>query len=170
MKKVALCIIITCILFSASAQKGYKGGVDFGYTFGLNLDMKNTFYSISTTHGYSLFNRLFFGAGLGILQSHITATGIGYHWFRKEVYIMPLYAEIRGRFLQCKFSPFFSLRGGYNISLVQNKIRSPGFFYTPSLGLDIKIVDQMSIYLSAGLYIHYEIYGDYRPGLEFRCY
>lgn len=141
MKKTISILIITLALLASNhlfaqnpPQRGYRGFVETGYSFGLG-DIGMNRFEISTTHGFQLNEHLFIGAGLA------------YHGFRKSGFNwegVPIFGEVRGDWFRGKFSPFASAKLGYNTGDIE------GFYFAPSAGYRYAFGKKMGLSLSLG--------------------
>ncbi len=98
-------------------KKGYRGFVDFGFSYGVGSWGQDRI-EFSTTHGYQILPCLFAGLGIGFHY---------YHW--DGVLEIPIYADIRGT-LPCRSicQPFLDFKIGYTV------YDADGFYMTPSIG------------------------------------
>lgn len=113
---------------------GYKGFVDFGYTFGTG-DYGYDRIEFSTSHGYQ-FNPYFY---LGV--------GAGLNYFTSpEICSVPIFANARLTLpINRTINPFFDLKTGYTVS---RDVK--GFYLSPSVGARFDIGNDKAINLSAG--------------------
>jgi len=104
---------------------------------------------IQNVTGYQ-FNKLF---GLGI--------GIGYDMYNidRRQAIIPVFTEVRGRFLDKKVSPQYSLGAGlgFGINAEENGISKikPGFMWNPAFGFSIQGRDNASFSIDIGYQFQY---------------
>lgn len=104
-------------------KTGYKGFADLGFTIGIGKYGENRF-AISTSHGYQFNPNLFTGLGIG-----------ANYYLDSKVVSLPIFAHIRGNFLNNNISPFIDLKIGYSVLDVE------GFFMVPSLGCKIGFIN-----------------------------
>jgi hypothetical protein len=107
------------VMLPSDFTPGYRGMVDFGYTIGVG-DYGTGRLELTTSHGYQFNPYLFIGGGVGI------------HYFTEgEVASIPIFADIRGNFLQeGTFIPFATLKAGYTAG---GDIH--GFYLAPAIGV-----------------------------------
>ena len=113
--------------FSANAQSRYSGEVDFGYS--LSLDEVFDQVGVSTTHGISINERLFLGAGVGVNYAYDI-----------EQVMMPVYANLKGFLpLSEKTSFFASADVGYTIGFDNDYLGGSvsGFYCCPAVGVKL---------------------------------
>ena len=101
--------------------KGYKGFVETGYIFDLEL---------STTHGYQFNNYLFVGGGAGIN-----------FYTDADLYSVPLFASFRANFMNKKITPFADIKSGYTVGDVE------GAFVTVGFGVRFALAKKMALNL-----------------------
>ncbi len=97
-------------------EKGYRGFIDGGYTFGVG-DFADNRIDFSTSHGYQFNPYLFAGLGLG-----------AQYYFDNKKFEMPLFAHFRGEFLKGAATPFIDFKVGYTV------LDATGFYMNPSVG------------------------------------
>ena len=113
-------------------EKGYKGFVEAGYTFGVG-DYGEGRPTFQTTHGYQ-FNPYIF-AGIGA----------GFNYFTDSKAIgVPIYADGRLTFINNYITPFLDVKIGYSVVDVE------GFFLSPSLGCRFGVGNDTALLLSFG--------------------
>ena len=118
--------------FARGPEKGYKGFVEAGYTFGVG-DYGEGRPTFQTTHGYQ-FNPYIF-AGIGA----------GFNYFTDSKAIgVPIYADGRVTFIDNKITPFFDVKVGYSVVDVE------GFFFSPSMGCRFGFNNDTALLLSFG--------------------
>jgi hypothetical protein len=129
MKKVIVALVLmfglSLSVFSQdySVKRGYKGFIDFGYSFNVAMDgfadeisgydSDKLFWS--TSHGYQFNPYLFLGGGVGfhLMQKYETPYMDIPLDSRDYMIDIPVYAETRITFINGNISPFISGRGGY---------------------------------------------------------
>lgn len=99
---------------------GYKGFIDLGYTFGVG-DFGEDRIAFSTTHGYQVNPYIFAGIGAGIN-----------YYTSPDAWSVPIFADVRGTFLNNSITPFIDLKIGYSI------LDAEGFYLSPSIGCRIR--------------------------------
>lgn len=140
MKKfIILFVIVLLGAPQAFAQKtsGYEGTIDLGYGIGIEEGTAD-FLHFSAINGYR-FNP-YFSIGLG--------TGLRYN-ISTEGLAMPLTAEFKGTFSNSKVAPFAGLGVGYTLA-ISPEFGGLGFTFTPSLGVQFKLMETIALSLSAG--------------------
>ncbi len=123
------------LLEPTEIKTGYRGSVDFGYSFGVGTWRCDRF-EILTTHGYQ-FNPYFY-AGVG--------TGLNV-WFFEDSGMdtgFPLYAKFRCNVLDHKLSPFIDVNIGYSVGNIS------GLYFAPSLGVRFTPLSKVGINLHVG--------------------
>lgn len=131
-------------------RRGYKGFVDFGYTFGIG-DYSINRLEITTSHGFQFNPYIFLGGGTGL------------HYFHEsESTAMPLFADFRVNFKKGSVVPFAGLKTGYTFML-SDDVEDLGFYCAPSVGVKVMMNHRMALNLSLGytiqLFDYY--YSDY---------
>lgn len=111
---------------------GYKGFIDFGYTFDLS-DYDAAKIEFMTSHGYQFSPYFYLGAGIGLHYY----TGI-------EDISVPLFANVRANMMTGNVTPFVDGKIGYSLGEVD------GFYFSPSLGCRIAVAERTGINLSLG--------------------
>lgn len=130
---------------------GYRGFVDLGGGVGVG-DYGDGIFSVSTSHGYQFNPYLFVGAGLGV----------DYH-FDWETMFLPVFADIRGYFIDSRISPFLGVKIGYS------PIDGSGVYFNPSVGASFGMSGNFALNVSlgynlqrSGMYFYYNSsYGSY---------
>lgn len=112
---------------------GYKGFIDFGYTFDLS-DYDAAKIEFMTSHGYQ-FNPYFY-LGLGVGLHYYTGT---------EDISVPLFANVRANMMKGAVVPFVDGRIGYSLGDDVD-----GFYFSPSLGCRVAVAERAGINLSLG--------------------
>ena len=124
-------------------QKGYRGFVDLEYYYS-NDEVSENHYGFSTSHGYQLKPWLFVGAGAGMKISH-KKHRTDLRTPKEDIYMFPVFADIRLDLLKSKFTPFLDCRVGYTLG---NK--AFGLMVNPSLGCRIGLTNKLAINASLG--------------------
>lgn len=83
-------------------QKGYRGFVDFGYTFSDNEKEVGT-YGVETVHGFQINDRFFVGAGAAAFRDNDAFVSV------------PIFADFRVNAINHSVSPFFDFKAGYDL-------------------------------------------------------
>ncbi|MBQ6080417.1 MAG: hypothetical protein IJK93_09090 [Muribaculaceae bacterium] len=124
-------------------QKGYRGFVDVEYYYS-NDEVSENHYGFSTSHGFQLKPWLFVGAGAGMKISH-KKHRTDLRTPKEDIYMFPVFADIRLDLLKSKFTPFLDCRVGYTLG---NK--AFGLMVNPSLGCRIGLTNKLAINASLG--------------------
>lgn len=114
-------------------KSGYKGFVDFGYTFGVGHVSDAGRLSLTTSHGVQINPYLFVGGG----------TTVNYYT-SASYFSLPLFANVRGSFMDNSISPFVDLKIGYTIFDVT------GFYFSPSIGCRFGLQNGNGVNVSLG--------------------
>lgn len=140
-------------------KSGYKGIVELGYQFGVgSLGMDRL--KLNIINGYQ-FNP-YFSAGVG--------TGLRYYLDADEV-LIPVFADLRGNFLDRKLSPYFSVGIGYSFD-ASNSFDGVGFLLNPSVGISLKISGKSALNFGVGYemqnmdYYIYDYYSGWKESTE----
>jgi len=139
-------------------QTGYRGFIDFGYTFGTG-DFDLGRLELTTSHGALITPNLFIGGGTGI--HYYCTDGLS------EV-VVPLFLDIQGIANSTKsIAPFGGLKIGYSFDATES-FEDLGLYFAPSVGMKFLLDNNKSINLSLGytfqyvkVYIYYYGYGGY---------
>jgi hypothetical protein len=123
--------------------KGYTGIIELGLTdFPPRAGNGNMpMFSLNVINGY-IFNPYFM---IGI--------GIGMDASTQNVFMMPLFEDIRVHFLKGKVSPYFDLRIGYNAEFVTSYGQlniDHGFLCNPSLGARVALNKKAALSFGIG--------------------
>ena len=102
-------------------ERGYKGFVDLGYTFGIG-DWGIDRLELSTSYGYQFNPYIFVGAGVA-----------ANYYFDAECFGLPIFVHVRGNIFDNKISPYIDFKIGYS-PLEDVK----GMYMVPSVGCKIK--------------------------------
>ena len=124
-------------------QKGYRGFVDLEYYLS-NDEVSEDHYGFSTSHGYQLKPWLFVGAGAGMKISH-NKHRTDLRTPKEDIYMFPVFADVRADLLKSRFSPFLDCRVGYTLG---NK--AFGLMVNPSLGCRIGLANRLAINVTIG--------------------
>ncbi|MBR5169015.1 MAG: hypothetical protein IKW85_00430 [Muribaculaceae bacterium] len=125
-------------------QRGYRGFVDLEYYNHIDANSENHF-GFSTVHGYQFYPWLFVGAGAGVKISHKKHYKDTSYPYLKDIYMFPVFADVRFDLLKSKFSPYLDCRVGYTLG---NK--AFGVMFNPSLGCRMGLNDKLAINASLG--------------------
>ena len=122
-------------------QRGYRGFVDLEYYYS-NDEVSEDHYGFSTAHGYQLKPYLFVGAGAAMMISH-NKHRKDFRTPKTDIYMFPVFGDVRLDLLKSRFSPFLNCRVGYTLG---NK--AFGLMVNPSLGCRIGLTDKLAINVS----------------------
>lgn len=114
-------------------HSGYRGFIDTGGAVGVG-DYGDPVFSFSTSHGYQFGPYFFIGAGLGV----------DYH-FDWETAFMPIFADLRGYFINGKVTPFIGAKAGY--SPLKN---GEGTYFNPNIGASFFVSDDIALNITVG--------------------
>lgn len=146
MKKILLILTVIMATFSSSAQSGYRGFADLGYTFGVG-DYPFGRFEVSTTHGYQVVPYFYVGAGVGFhfMQKYETK-GMGDYALdiRDAKVSIPFFIDLHSTFMKTKFSPFVDVKLGYFVT------NHDGFYANASAGVRMKTIGHQAITLAIG--------------------
>ena len=114
------------------SRKGYRGFVDIGYAVGVG-DYGDGVFAVSTSHGYQFNPYFFVGAGIGV----------DYH-FDYETMFLPIFADLRGYFIDGRITPYIGVKIGYS------PVDGTGLFFNPSVGASFGISRKFALNISIG--------------------
>lgn len=119
-------------------KKGYRGFVDFGYTFGLEGEDKyhdpDNRIDFLTSHGYQFNSCLFIGVGAGYS-----------YWHKSGHSTLPIFLNLRADApTGSSISPFFDIKFGYSV------VDHTGVYGKASIGGRIATRNNHAINFSAG--------------------
>lgn len=97
-------------------KRGYMGMFEAGYAFGTHWNGMD-YLTASTSHGYQFNPYIFAGVGVGVNYYHTP-----------DAVTLPVFADIRGTFLNNTISPYIDLKVGYTFLDVE------GLYVAPSIG------------------------------------
>jgi len=141
-----------CVAMAASVMAqnnlttGYRGFVDGMAGLVVGDSEASTNFEFSTTHGYQFNNKLFVGAGVGVLFYNRNlvidqeAKTVTEDETRKLGF--PIYGEVRYDFMDNRFTPFVSGRIGYTVGQLH------GLYYVPAVGIRFAVGEKMGINLA----------------------
>ena len=124
-------------------QKGYRGFVDLEYYLS-NDEVSEDHFGFSTSHGYQLKPWLYVGAGAGMKISH-NKHRTDLRTPKEDIYMFPVFADVRVDLLKSRLSPFLGCRAGYTLG---NK--AFGLMVNPSLGCRIGLANRLAVNVSIG--------------------
>lgn len=146
MKKILLFVAILFATLSASAQSGYRGFADLGYTIGVG-DYEFGRFEISTTHGYQVCPYFYVGAGVGFhFMSKYETKGMGEYALdtRDSKVGIPLFVDLHSTFMKTKFAPYVDVKLGHFLT------NGDGFYANASAGVRMKTIGHQAVTLSIG--------------------
>jgi hypothetical protein len=121
---------------SSGRQSGYLGVLDFSY--GIGLSETYDMFQINVINGYR-FNPYF---SLGF--------GTGFEFIPKtDALIIPLYADLRGYFIDGVITPYLGLDLGYSI-LTKPDFQGLGMLVNPSIGGKFQIGERVAFNVGFG--------------------
>lgn len=130
--------------YSDFSRTGYRGFVDIGYALGVG-DYGDGVFAVSTSHGYQFNPYIFVGAGIGV----------DYHLDYETVFL-PIFADIRGYFIDGNITPFVGIKIGYS------PVDGYGLYFNPSVGASFGISRKCALNVSIGYNLQRaEIYNYY---------
>lgn len=118
--------------YSDFSRTGYRGFVDIGYALGVG-DYGDGVFAVSTSHGYQFNPYIFVGAGIGV----------DYHLDYETVFL-PIFADIRGYFIDGSITPFVGIKIGYS------PVDGYGLYFNPSVGASFGISRKFALNVSIG--------------------
>lgn len=144
-------------------QSGFGSMVDLSYRIGMGG--AHSAFGINYIVGYRINNLFFIGGGTGAnfnigagASTRYTTTEYSNNSLTPCLTSVPIYAYFRANFLNRRFSPFFALAAGGNISgkqtlhldLCDVKYSNTGLFVNPQLGVNFRTSTKTSLYLAVG--------------------
>lgn len=142
MKRI-LSVLLACLAVSGSVAaadpvRGYRGFVEWCNDLGAGSDAgyDGVFYysGVSTTHGYQLSPQFYLGAGLEV------------EYFRRhDRVVVPLFVEARTDHRFGRFTPYASLRAGYDLS------DEGDLYLSPTVGYRFGIKGKWGLNIGVGL-------------------
>ena len=121
----ALCSsIVSEAQTNRSYKKGYRGMVELENYATFGKDKVGGLFQISTTHGYSLGNGVFIGAGIGC--------GYG---IASDQYLVSAFIDSKYTLFDTTVSPFVSARTGFCLGTERNNLF--GQMVSISFGIDV---------------------------------
>ncbi|MDR2913876.1 MAG: hypothetical protein LBV74_03425 [Tannerella sp.] len=138
--------------YSYFPNKGYKGFIDIGFSFGTKTKIDSYSYDgdnrfeFSTSHGYFFSPYLFIGAGFGVhFYTGYNYDGDYHSYDSDESFVeIPIFAHIRSHFIDKKVSPFADVKLGYSV------YDATGPYFTPSVGCRFAKGSRSAFWLSLG--------------------
>ena len=108
-----------------SFRKGYRGNVEVGNYAAFGKGEVDGRVLLSSTHGYSMGNGMFIGAGVGY----------GYE-IASDLYLVSAFLESKYNLLDTTVSPFLDVRTGFDFA--GGKEQVSGQFVALSCGVDVQ--------------------------------
>ena len=131
-------------------NKGYKGFIDIGYSYGTGSRVGSTEMSgenrfeFSTSHGILFTPYLFLGLGVGLhFYTGYNDDG-NYYSYDKMVTEIPVFMHLRSHFIDQKVSPFVDVKLGYTVYEVT------GTYFAPAVGCRFAKGSRSAFWLSIG--------------------
>ncbi len=175
MKKILIILIINSFYFSLFSQeetttleiektRKYYTNISLGFNMGSvqEYGSRNLKGGMGFRYamGYNMNRWLNFGAGTGF---EFYDFGIQYSWTRIDpIVFIPLFAEVRGDFLDKKITPFYSLQLGYGFKVPTENDdwgnKPGGTYFRPALGCKFKLTEKFSSSVSFGYELQHARY------------
>jgi len=126
--------------YSYFPNRGYKGFIDLGFSFGTssNIEIGNQSekynkgdnrLEFSTSHGIFFNPYIFAGLGAGIhFYTGYNDDDGEYQSYDEVGYVIPIFAHVRSHFIDAKASPFVDVKLGYSVNDLK------GTYFSPSVG------------------------------------
>ena len=131
-------------------NKGYKGFIDVGYSYGTKSRVGSTEmsgenrYEFSTSHGILFTPYLFLGLGVGFhFYTGYNDEG-NYYSYDKIVTEIPIFAHFKIHFTDTKASPFVDVKLGYSVYEVT------GTYFAPAVGCRFAKGSRSAFWFSIG--------------------
>ena len=167
--------------YSYFPNRGYKGFIDLGFSFGtntrININDRNRSYTestggvhrfeFSTSHGFFLSPYFFLGAGAGIhFYTGYSDDDGNYQSFDEVDLAIPIFAHVRTHFIDKKVSPFVDVKLGYSVSEIT------GAYFSPSVGCRFMTGSRSAFWISMGYTLQHsgEDYYNYNTSTNFDAF
>jgi len=142
-------------------QRGYKGMLDWGYSFGVGDYGTDRLY-LNFING-AQFNPYFsFGVGVGV---HIYYNDSYYNWYNNNynnnLVLIPVFADFRINFIDKPVSPYLAIDLGYSFNASDN-LNSFGLFESVTFGASFKVSRFNALHVGLG----YETQWAYYSGAD----
>ena len=113
-------------IYKPKEQKitGYRGFVDFGYTFGTG-DFSVSRLELLTSHGVQMSNMFFLGGGTGF--NYYCTDGA-------SDFLIPFFGDFRVNFMNGPISPILGIKAGVSFN-ASDSFNYLGFYLAPSIGV-----------------------------------
>lgn len=122
-----------------SLKHGFKLIFDVGYQYQLESFIADVNRIKFNVVGNYQFNP-YISAGVGIGMRY-------YSEINSDLFIFPMFYDMRVRLLDKPFSPYFSIGAGYSVA---TKGGPTGLYLNPELGVSYRINDKVNIHLTLG--------------------
>ena len=143
----------------AEPVKGYSSMVNISYTIKTGYD----YLGLDYIGGYRFDNKNFAGIGVGFRYAY-NAYSVVLNMINEgamlpgNTYSVPVFVHYRINFLNGRYSPFFGVSAGVNIStpaeisldLYDVKYTTIGAFINPQIGFNYRMTKKSSVYLAVG--------------------
>ena len=141
--------------YSSFPNKGYKGFIDLGFSFGTNSNVKYNNQKIdfggvhrlefSTSHGFFISPYVFLGLGAGLhFYTGYSDDDGNYQSFDEIDLAIPIFAHIRTHFIDKKVSPFVDMKLGHSVHEIT------GTYFSPSVGCRFAKGSRSAFWFSLG--------------------
>ena len=141
--------------YSSFPNKGYKGFIDLGFSYGTNSSVKynnqkTNFggvhrFEFSTSHGFFISPYAFLGLGAGIhFYTGYSDDDGNYQSFDEIDLAIPIFAHVRTHFIDKKVSPFVDVKLGYSVHEIT------GTYFSPSVGCRFTKGSRSAFWISMG--------------------
>ena len=146
-RSIALLIILSAIACIArQPEKGYRGFTDIGTstrsvkfltTPTASYSEMQSYVGFSTTHGYQFNQNIFLGGGLNVEYN-----------INDDMWLAPLYLDMRIDLCFGVFTPFIDARLGYNLT------EGSGLYFSPTVGYRFNWDRKVAINLGVGISLY----------------
>ena len=109
---------------SDQMNSGYSGRIELGYAYGVG-DFPIDNIKFNFINGYRINNYFSLGLGLGVR-----------YYPDEEAVLVPIFLDVRSRFLQGNVSPYFAFNVGYTLDATADFAGS-GILISPQIGVSI---------------------------------
>ena len=141
--------------YSYFPNKGYKGFIDLGFSFGTSSNVGNYSYDgenrfeFSTSHGFFFNPYIFVGLGVGFHFYTGYNEGGRYYSYDDVTVEIPIFAHVRTHFIDKKVSPFADVKLGYSVN------DDGGTYFCPSIGCRFAKGSRSAFWISLGYTVQY---------------
>ena len=146
-------------------QRGYKGMLEWGYSFGAGGDYGTDRLYLNFING-AQFNPYFsFGAGVGV---HYYFSDRYYYlnnfYYNNDFVLIPVFADFRINFIDKPVSPYLAIDLGYSFNASDN-LNSFGLFESVAVGASFKVSRFRALHVGLGYEIQWIHYSNADNGL-----